>query len=227
MEKVTGSDTTEQLSLSESSLGNKKGHEVTHWSHPSMINRFSHVRLFVTLWDNPGSSVHGESPGKNSGVGCHVLLQGIVPTSRSNLSLLHCRRVLCSHPTLSNRTFCDYENVLHPHCSIQQPLATLRADTIKGLSFKGYSILTNISLDLNSHMLRDQQLPFWAALDAQPLRRGNWGKGQPCDLPPATKPPKEPELGTPASSFSRVCLRPSQTLNVSQKRRSRARFVPD
>ena len=58
MEKVTGSDTTEQLSLSESSLGNKKGHEVTHWSHPSMINRFSHVRLFVTLWDNPGSSVH-------------------------------------------------------------------------------------------------------------------------------------------------------------------------
>ena len=24
----------------------------------------------------PGSSVHGDSPGKNTGVGCHVLLQG-------------------------------------------------------------------------------------------------------------------------------------------------------
>ena len=30
----------------------------------------------------PGSSVHGDSPGKNSGVGCHALLQGIFPTQR-------------------------------------------------------------------------------------------------------------------------------------------------
>jgi len=28
----------------------------------------------------PGSSVHGDSPGKNPGVGCHGLLQGIFPT---------------------------------------------------------------------------------------------------------------------------------------------------
>ena len=28
----------------------------------------------------PGSSVHGDSLGKNTGVGCHVLLQGIFPT---------------------------------------------------------------------------------------------------------------------------------------------------
>ena len=28
----------------------------------------------------PGSSVHGDSPGKNTGVGCHLLLQGIFPT---------------------------------------------------------------------------------------------------------------------------------------------------
>ena len=28
----------------------------------------------------PGSSVHGNSPGKNTGVGCHALLQGIFPT---------------------------------------------------------------------------------------------------------------------------------------------------
>ena len=27
-----------------------------------------------------GSSVHGDSPGKNSGVGCHALLQGIFST---------------------------------------------------------------------------------------------------------------------------------------------------
>ena len=28
----------------------------------------------------PGSSVRGDSPGKNTGVGCHALLQGIFPT---------------------------------------------------------------------------------------------------------------------------------------------------
>ena len=27
----------------------------------------------------PGSSVHGDSPGKNTGVGCHTLFQGIFP----------------------------------------------------------------------------------------------------------------------------------------------------
>ena len=40
----------------------------------------------------PGSSVHGDSPGKNTGVDCHALLQGIFPTQGSNpclLCLLH------------------------------------------------------------------------------------------------------------------------------------------
>ena len=40
-----------------------------------------------------GSSVHGDSPGKNTGVGCHFLLQGIFPTQGSNLGLLHCRQI--------------------------------------------------------------------------------------------------------------------------------------
>ena len=33
----------------------------------------------------PGSSVHGDSPGKNTGVGCHALLQGIFLTQGSHL----------------------------------------------------------------------------------------------------------------------------------------------
>ena len=40
----------------------------------------------------PGCSVHGESPGKNTGVGCDSLLQGIFQTQGSNshlLDLLH------------------------------------------------------------------------------------------------------------------------------------------
>ena len=33
-------------------------------------------------------------PGKNTGVGCHFLLQGTFPTQRSNPSLSHCRQIL-------------------------------------------------------------------------------------------------------------------------------------
>ena len=35
------------------------------------------------------------SPGKNTGMGCHSLLQGIFLTQESNLGLLHCRQTLC------------------------------------------------------------------------------------------------------------------------------------
>ena len=36
----------------------------------------------------PGSSLQGDSPGKNTGVGCHALLMEIFPTQESNLRLL-------------------------------------------------------------------------------------------------------------------------------------------
>ena len=42
----------------------------------------------------PGSSVHVDSPGKNTGAGCHVLLQGIFPTQGLNPGLLHFRWTL-------------------------------------------------------------------------------------------------------------------------------------
>ena len=45
----------------------------------------------------PGSSVHGDSPDRNTWVGCHALLQGIFPTQGSNphfLHLLHHKQIL-------------------------------------------------------------------------------------------------------------------------------------
>ena len=42
----------------------------------------------------PGSSVHGDPPGKNTGGGGHALLQGILPTQGSNPGLPHCRWIL-------------------------------------------------------------------------------------------------------------------------------------
>ena len=42
----------------------------------------------------PGSSVFGDSPGKNPGMGCQALLQGIFPTQGLDPGLPHCRQTL-------------------------------------------------------------------------------------------------------------------------------------
>ena len=54
-----------------------------------MLSCFSRVRLFATLrdCDSPGFSVHGNSSDKNTGVGCHALLQGIFQAQGSNPAL--------------------------------------------------------------------------------------------------------------------------------------------
>ena len=55
-----------------------------------MFSLFSYVQLFVTPW-----TVAHQAPlsmglsGKNTGVGCHFLLQGIISTQGSNPCLLH------------------------------------------------------------------------------------------------------------------------------------------
>ena len=51
------------------------------------------TQLYLTLcnpmdYSPPGSSVHGNL-GKNTGVGCHFLHQGTIPTQQSNPHLLH------------------------------------------------------------------------------------------------------------------------------------------
>ena len=49
----------------------------------------------LTLWPHglcspPGSSVHGDSPGKNTGVGCHTLLQDSWPRDWTCVSCVFC-----------------------------------------------------------------------------------------------------------------------------------------
>ena len=46
------------------------------------------------LYSLPGSFVPGDSPGRNTRVGCHALLQGIFPTQGSNPGLPHSRQIL-------------------------------------------------------------------------------------------------------------------------------------
>ena len=54
-----------------------------------MLNCFSRVWLFATIWTiAPRLLCPRDSPGKNTGVGCHALLQGIFLTQGSNQRLL-------------------------------------------------------------------------------------------------------------------------------------------
>ena len=74
---------------------------VTREAHPRVIQNSVNNRLCcakslqscLTLWNAidcglPGFSVHGDSPGKNTGVDWHALLQGIFPTQGLNPYLL-------------------------------------------------------------------------------------------------------------------------------------------
>ncbi|XDC85817.1 hypothetical protein R6Z07F_016990 [Ovis aries] len=42
----------------------------------------------------PGSSLHEDSPGKNTEVGCYALLQGTFPTQGSNPGVPHCKEII-------------------------------------------------------------------------------------------------------------------------------------
>ena len=74
-----------------------------------VLSRFSCVQLCDPMdCSPPGSSVHGGSPGKDTGVGCHAL-QGIFPTQGSNpVSYVSCigRRVLYHWCHLGNPSVC-------------------------------------------------------------------------------------------------------------------------
>ena len=61
----------------------------------SLLCVLSHVRLFVTHKLYPARLLcPWDSIGKNPGVGCHFLLQGIFPTQGSNPRRLHFRLIL-------------------------------------------------------------------------------------------------------------------------------------
>ena len=61
----------------------------------------------------PGSSVHGDSPGKNTGVSCHALLQGIFPTQGSKPGLCIAGRFFTLWATRDVFTWSSYKDTSH------------------------------------------------------------------------------------------------------------------
>ena len=62
-----------------------------------LVKSLSRVRLFAIPWTVARQApLSRGSPGRNTGVGCHFLLQGIFPTQASNSHHLYCRQILYS-----------------------------------------------------------------------------------------------------------------------------------
>ena len=64
------------------------------------------INNVLIVWDPPGSSVHGDSPGKNTGVGCHTFLQG---------SLLDCTQIVYCLKHCGSHTYKYVGEFTHTH----------------------------------------------------------------------------------------------------------------
>ena len=99
----------------------------------------------LTLCDSmkcslPGSSVPGDHPGKNTGVGSHALLQGIFPTQGLNPSLPHGRQIPCCLTTMEAHTYIRLaKKFLRSFCNIEK--LKLFANPIYILFFIFFSIM--------------------------------------------------------------------------------------
>ena len=84
-----------------------------------MLSHFSCVQLFVTPWTVAHQTpLSMDFPGKNTGVGCHFLLQGIFPTQGLNPGLPHCRRTLYQLRTreATNQVSVQFSSVQSQSC---------------------------------------------------------------------------------------------------------------
>ena len=70
--------------------------------HPCMLSKFSRVWLFVMPWRPTSLLCPWDSLSKNTGVGCHALLQKTFPTQELNPCLMF--------PTLAGRFFTNSAN---------------------------------------------------------------------------------------------------------------------
>ena len=127
-------------------------------------------------YNPPGASVHGDSPGRNTGVGYHALLQGNFPAQGSNPGLLHCRWILyclCHHvsPTQFRWSqFCWPHPKHHSQVvdtSIKSTLWFLCLFTCCSISEKGFlpSFFKRPNPSQSSDLRRDFQRPSLTILN--------------------------------------------------------------
>ena len=98
----------------------------------------------------PGSSVHGDSPGKHTGVDSHALLQGIFPTQGLNLGLLYAGRFFTDRATREASMF-RYIKILANESELRRrwarfflPICTLPHKTWLSIPESASSLMSKI-----------------------------------------------------------------------------------
>ena len=107
----------------------------------------------LTLCDSmdcnpPGSFVHGDSPGKNTGMGCYVLLQGIFWTQGLNPGPLHCRWILYHLSHQGSSRILEWVAYPFPRGS-SQPRNQTRVFCIAGVFFTSWTTRKALELALS------------------------------------------------------------------------------
>ena len=116
----------------------------THTTSPCVLTC---VRLFVSPWSEPSRLFcPWDFPGKNTGVGCHFLLQGIFLTQRSNSHLLCLRHWQMNSLPLSHQGF-PYISSLEYN---PNPVSMMAAGTIPNSLELFFSWVPEASLPLCS-----------------------------------------------------------------------------
>ena len=118
----------------------------------------------------PGSSVHGDSSGKNTGVSCHALLQGIFPTQGLNPGLPHCKEII--YPSVHGES--PGKNIgVGCHAFLQGIFPTLQGlphckQIIYQLSYQGSPYLLSCKPEIQPvHSKGDQPWVFFGRNDAK------------------------------------------------------------
>ena len=107
---------------------------------------------------SPGSSVHGDSPGKNTRVGCHALLQAMSPMQGLNLGLLHCMQILYYLRHQESPRILEW--VTYPFSSrSSQPRNQTGASCIAGKFIIHYKIYNKICLIFHSQRQLPKNIP--------------------------------------------------------------------
>ena len=117
----------------------------------------------LTLGNPTDYTGSGDSPGKNTGEGCHALPQGIFPTQRLNSGLPHCRWILYRLSQQGSPRI--LESVAYPFSrGSSWPRNGTGISCIAGRFFTSWSYQRSPNLPLHLHKEREQQ-----AYQARPL----------------------------------------------------------
>ena len=145
-----------------------------------------------SLWPH-GQYSPWNSPGKNTGVESHSLLQGIFLTQRLNLGLLPCRKILyclshqespqsLNHPGKLSRTLCTPTQAHFtrdsPPCS-QGPTTPKCSEIRKqDATFYQYSIYIQLFLLITALMLVEFSWELWDGCYQLSFHKRKWGLEQ-------------------------------------------------